>query len=185
MFISCRTCTDVCYTLSRILHGLYKGLLEWNGDESIKSSVKFHPFQCAWVSINMYHITPGSTSAVRSKDVAMWRSWLRRQSGNPEIVGLSPAGGEKLAVGLTFSGQKYKRFSNSGHVFTPPRWLNWVPEIRWACIVDDSTLSAYNTQQLGLYIPEWRLRLRKSIYEQWHRPAGVFMCEALWVFYME
>ena len=37
--------------------------------------------------------------------VAMWRSWLRRQSGNPEIVGLSPAGGKKLAVGRTFSGQ--------------------------------------------------------------------------------
>ena len=36
--------------------------------------------------------------------VAMWRSWLRLQSSNPEVVGLSPAGGEKLAVGRTFSG---------------------------------------------------------------------------------
>ena len=33
--------------------------------------------------------------------VAMWRSWLRLQSSNPEVVGLSPAGGEKLAVGLS------------------------------------------------------------------------------------
>ena len=30
--------------------------------------------------------------------VAMWRSCLQSQSGNPEVVGLSPACGEKLAV---------------------------------------------------------------------------------------
>ena len=47
----------------------------------------------------------------------MWRSWLGRQSGNPEVVGLSLAGGEKLAVGRNFSGQSYKIFSISdqGH----------------------------------------------------------------------
>ena len=30
----------------------------------------------------------------------MWRSWLTCQSGNPEVVGSSPAGGEKMAVDL-------------------------------------------------------------------------------------
>ena len=29
--------------------------------------------------------------------VAMWRSGLRGQSGNPEVLGLSPASGQKLA----------------------------------------------------------------------------------------
>ena len=29
----------------------------------------------------------------------MWRSGLMRQSSIPEVVGLSPAGGKKLAVG--------------------------------------------------------------------------------------
>ena len=45
--------------------------------------------------------------------------------------------------------------------------------------MDDSTLSAYNPQLLGLYTPEWRLR--KSIYVEPNRPAGVIMCEALWI----
>ena len=72
------------------------------------------------------------------------------QSGNSEVVGSSPAGGEKLAVGI----------------------------IR-ACIADDSTLSAYNLLLFWLYTPEWRLR--KSILLQCHRPAGVIMCEAIWV----
>ena len=31
--------------------------------------------------------------------VALWRSGLRRQSGNPQVVGLNPAGDEQLAVG--------------------------------------------------------------------------------------
>ena len=53
--------------------------------------------------------------------LAMWRSWLRRQSGNPEVVGSSPAGGEKLAVGRTFSGQIYKRFEPLATHFTQPR----------------------------------------------------------------
>ena len=46
---------------------------------------------------------------VAASYVAMWRSWLRRQSGSPEVVGSSPAGGEKLAVGRTFSEQIYIR----------------------------------------------------------------------------
>ena len=45
--------------------------------------------------------------------------------------------------------------------------------------MDDSTLSAYNPQLLGLFTPEWRLR--KSIYVEQKRPAGVIMCEALWI----
>ena len=49
---------------------------------------------------------------------------------------------------------------------------------RWACIVDDSTLSTYYPQLLGLYTPKWRLR--KSIHVERHRPARVIMCEALW-----
>ena len=34
----------------------------------------------------------------------MWHIWLMCQSSNPEVVGLSPACGENLAVGQTFSG---------------------------------------------------------------------------------
>ena len=40
----------------------------------------------------------------------MGRNGQRRQSGNPEVVGLSPAGGEKLVLDRTFSGHSYKRF---------------------------------------------------------------------------
>ena len=43
--------------------------------------------------------------------------------------------------------------------------------------MDDSTLITYNAQPLGLYTPKWRLR--KTIYVEQHRPAGVKMCEAL------
>ena len=46
-----------------------------------------------------------------------WCSWLRLQSGDSEVVGF--AGGEKLAVGRTFSGQSYKIFFISGHAFHP------------------------------------------------------------------
>ena len=59
--------------------------------------------------------------AVWLLEVAMWRSCLMRQSGNPEVVGLSPAGEEQLAVGRTFSGQSYKRFVPLATLFTPPR----------------------------------------------------------------
>ena len=47
----------------------------------------------------------------------MWRSWLMGQSGNPEVVGLSPVGDEKLAVGQTFF----------DHAFHPIEVINWVP----------------------------------------------------------
>ena len=57
--------------------------------------------------------------------VALWRSWLRRQSGNPDVVGSSPAGVEKVAVGRTFSEQ----IPLATH-FIPPCRLNWVPGIR-------------------------------------------------------
>ena len=52
--------------------------------------------------------------------VAIWRSWLRCQSGNPEVLGSSPAGSEKLAVGPTFSGQSYKRAVSLAMHFIPP-----------------------------------------------------------------
>ena len=71
---------------------------------------------------------------------AMWRSWLTHQSGNPEVVGLSPAGGEKLAVGQTFSGQSYKRFVPLAMNFTPTRLLKWVPSNLWIVSVSDSVI---------------------------------------------
>ena len=43
------------------------------------------------------------------------------QSGNPEVVGSSPSGGEKLAVGQTFSGQSYKKCVLLAMHLTPPR----------------------------------------------------------------
>ena len=53
--------------------------------------------------------------------VDMWRSWLRRQSSNPEVVGSSPAGGEKLAVGgLSQVGFVRGLYPLATH-FTPPR----------------------------------------------------------------
>ena len=42
--------------------------------------------------------------------MAMWHSGLRRKTGNPEVVGTSAAGDEKLAVCRTFSEQSYKSF---------------------------------------------------------------------------
>ena len=109
--------------------------------------------------------------------MAMWRSWLRRQSGYPEVVGSNPAGGKSWKLDELSQDRVLRDFLSLAIYFTPPRWLNWVPGIRWACIVDDSTLSVYNPQLLGLYTPEWRLR--KSIYVEQNRPAGVIMCEAL------
>ena len=49
----------------------------------------------------------------------MWRSVLRRQSGNPSVVGSTPAGDKKLAVDRAFSGQNYKRFQPLAIHFTP------------------------------------------------------------------
>ena len=53
--------------------------------------------------------------------------------------------------------------------FIPPRWLNWVPGIRSACRVHESTLRTCNPHLMGLYAPEWRLRnsiilISKSLY---------------------
>ena len=53
--------------------------------------------------------------------LAMWRSCVRHKSGYPEVVGFSPAGGEKLAVDQTFPGQSYKRFVPLKTHLTPPR----------------------------------------------------------------
>ena len=68
-----------------------------------------------------------------------------------------------------FSGQSYKRFVLWLRIH-PTQVINWVPSISWACIVDESTLNAYNPQ------------LRKSIYNyvDWHMVVRVIMCEALW-----
>ena len=73
--------------------------------------------------------------------MAMWRSWLMRQSGNSEVVGSSPTGGEKLAVGRNFSGQSYKRFVSLAMYFTPPRLLNWVPSNLWIVSVSDCVVA--------------------------------------------
>ena len=54
-------------------------------------------------------------------NVAIWRSWLTRQSGNPEVVGSSPAGSKTLAIGPTFAGEIYKRFVPLSMHFTQPR----------------------------------------------------------------
>ena len=61
------------------------------------------------------------TRLIISSHRPMWRSWLTRQSAYPKVVGSSPAGGEKLAVGRTFSGQSYKRFVPLAMHLTPPR----------------------------------------------------------------
>ena len=47
-----------------------------------------------------------------------------------------------------------------------------------AMIVSIIVSVEYNPQLLGLYTPEWRLRM--SIDVERHRPAWVIMCEALW-----
>ena len=73
--------------------------------------------------------------------MAMWRSWLRRHYGNPEVVCSSLAGGKKLAVGRTFSGQSYKRFVPLAMHFTQPRRLNWVPGNLWIVSVSDSVVA--------------------------------------------
>ena len=62
--------------------------------------------------------------------VAMWRSWLRRQSGNPEVVGSSPAGGESCQLAELSQDRVIRDFLSLAMHFTPPRRLNWVPGIR-------------------------------------------------------
>ena len=47
----------------------------------------------------------------------------------------------------------------------------------------DSNLSIYELQTLGLYAPKWRLK--KSIYVERQRPAGMIMGEVLLSMYME
>ena len=69
-----------------------------------------------------------------------------RQSGNPTVVGLTPAGVEKLEVGQTFSDRVIWDFISLALYFPLHRRLNWVAGIRRAYIVDDSTLSAYYPQ---------------------------------------
>ena len=71
----------------------------------------------------------------------------------------------------------YKRFLPLATFFTPPSQLKWVPGSRWAYTMGGSTLSTYNPQLLGRYASEWGLR--KSMYEEWHRPAGAIMCKTL------
>ena len=73
-----------------------------------------------------------------------------------------------LAVGRTFSGPSYLRG------FTPCTlgYFALGELLLWY----DSSHSLYNLQSFGLFAPDWRLR--KSIYVERHRPAGVIMCEA-------
>ena len=59
------------------------------------------------------------------------------QSGNPEVLGSSLAGGERFAVGRTFSGQSYKRIVPLAMHFIPPRRLNWVPGNLWIVYLSD------------------------------------------------
>ena len=87
--------------------------------------------------------------------VAVWLSWLWRQSHIPEVTGSSPIGSEKLAVGRTFSGQSYKIFSISGQAFHSTQVITFGTWYK-VSILDYSTLSTYNPQLLGLYTPEWR-----------------------------
>ena len=63
----------------------------------------------------------------------MWRSWLMRQSSNPEVVGSSPARGEKLAVGRT-SQVEFVRFYTPGYTFHPTQVIDWVPGDNMDCI---------------------------------------------------
>ena len=61
--------------------------------------------------------------ASRTLNVAMWRIGLMCQSRDPEVVGSSPAGGEKFAVGQTFPGQ-FVRGYTPGHTFHPTQVIN-------------------------------------------------------------
>lgn len=49
----------------------------------------------------------------------MCRSGLRRQSGMPDVVGLCPAGSEKLALGRGFLRTELQEVPDSGHTFHP------------------------------------------------------------------
>ena len=49
----------------------------------------------------------------------MWRSGLGHLSGKSKVVISSPAGGTKLAVGQTFSGQGDMRFISLAMHFHP------------------------------------------------------------------
>ena len=59
----------------------------------IKKAINRYTTPPEWLSV---YKTLLVSKAHCSIYVAMWRSWLTRQSGNPEVVSSSPAGGEKL-----------------------------------------------------------------------------------------
>ena len=50
----------------------------------------------------------------------MWRSWLRRQSGYPEVVGSNPAGGENWQLDELSQDRVLRDFLSLAMYFTPP-----------------------------------------------------------------
>ena len=56
--------------------------------------------------------------------VAMWRSWLMHQSGNPEVVGSSTAGDESWQLAELFQDRVIRDFLSLAMQFTPPRGIN-------------------------------------------------------------
>ena len=88
----------------------------------------------------------------------------------------------KLAVGQNFSWHSCKRFLTLATHFTPSRGLNWVPCIRQAFHVDNSTLGTYNLQHWNCILK--RVKIGKDyINVQRHRPAWIIMMEVLWNMY--
>ena len=119
--------------------------------------------------------------------MAVWCSWLTRQSGNPEVVGSSPAGGEKLAVCQTFSGHSYKRFVSLAMYFTPPRWLNCVPGNFWIVSVNDSVVapsrqhSSWHSILLhGLYLVRVDWNMYESLATHWTRLGVICSGKCQW-----
>ena len=117
----------------------------------------------------------------------MWRSLPTRPSSNPDLVGLRPAGGEKFAVGRTFSGQSYKRFVSLAMYFTLPRWLNWVPSNLWIVSVSDSVVaparqhSSWHCIPLhGLYLVRVDWNMYESLDTHWTRLGVIWSGKCQW-----
>ena len=82
----------------------------------------------------------------------MWRSGLKRHSGNPEVVGSRPADGKNLAVGKTFSGWISKGFMRlATHLTT--QVINRVPYDNVDCNVSDSACALADFIIMTLYTP--------------------------------
>ena len=82
--------------------------------------------------------------------MAIWASWLRHQSGNPEVLGSSPAGVKKLSVGRIYQsaaiGTVYSRVElDKEYIYVewqrPAGVIVW--EALWACYLHCKVLYKY------------------------------------------